>query len=87
MTDWVYEVQVVGELSETVLAQIHAEVGEVITSPEPVTTVIRGSVADQSAFVGLLDQIHALGLQVRELRHLDDWEGEPGDGSSLEPGL
>ena len=70
MTTWVYEVHVVGTLTAPDLARIDAEVGHVRVSAEPATTMIRGSVADQSALVGLLDLIHALGIEVCELRHL-----------------
>jgi len=77
MTTWVYEVHVVGRLSDGVLTQIHDQVGEVSTTTEPVCTLIRGSVPDQSALVGLLDQLHALGLKVLELRRLVDPETEP----------
>ncbi|WP_406046991.1 hypothetical protein [Kribbella sp. NBC_00889] len=72
MTSWVYEVQVVGRLSPSVLAELDAEVGEVFTTTEPVTTLIRASTPDQSALVGLLDLLHALGLNVFALRRVMD---------------
>jgi hypothetical protein len=86
MTTWVYEVQVVGDLSESALARIRAEVGSVYTTAEPATTVITGSVADQSALVGLMDLIHALGLEVCELRRVNDPNGQTDGGASVEPG-
>ena len=80
MTSWVYEVQVTGHLSETSLARIRAEVGPVLATTLPITTAIRGSVPDQSALVGLLDLMHALGLQVCELRRVDATPVAPGPG-------
>lgn len=85
MSGLVYEVHVVGELNENVLARIDAEVGNVHTSTEPATTVISGKVADQSALVGLLDLIHALGLEVCELRHVSEPDAETGAGGSAGP--
>jgi hypothetical protein len=77
MQAWVYEIQVVGRLSDSDLAKIHAEVGErLTTTAEPVSTLIRGSVADQSALIGLLNLLHALGLKVYELRRLTDLESD-----------
>jgi hypothetical protein len=86
MAVWTYEVEVVGQLSEAVLARIDAEVGKVLVTTEPVTTVIRGSVADQSGLVGLLDLMHAHGLQVCEIRRVAEAEGETNAGGSFEPG-
>jgi hypothetical protein len=85
MSGLVYEVHVVGVLSETVLSRIHAEVGNVHSSTEPATTVISGKVADQSALVGLLDLIHALGLEVCELRHVSEPEAQTGANDSAGP--
>ena len=70
MTTWVYEVHVTGQPSDRVLAQIHDQIGEVLTTQEPARTLITGRVPDQSALMGLLDQLHALGLEVLELRHV-----------------
>lgn len=68
MSSWVYEVRVVGRLSDTVLAGLDAEVGKVFTSTEPVSTLIRARTPDQSALVGLLDVLNSLGLKVVEVR-------------------
>lgn len=86
MTKWVYEVQVVGPVSESDLARIDAEVGTVLVTTQPVTTVIGGSVADQSGLVGLLDLMHALGLQVWGLRRLNDPDRETDGDVQLRPG-
>ena len=82
MTSWVYEVQVVGRLSQSVLSELDAEVGEVFTTTEPVTTLIRANTPDQSALVGLLDLLHALGLKVFALRRVMDID-ESGDAEIL----
>jgi hypothetical protein len=39
---------------------------------EPVETVLRGDVADQAALHGVLEQIEALGLELVELRQIDE---------------
>ena len=83
MTMWTYEVYVAGQPSDGVLAQIHDQVGEVFTTPEPARTLITGRVPDQSALIGLVDQLHALGLEVLELRHVVEPEPES-DGEILE---
>jgi hypothetical protein len=72
MTSWVYEVHVVGQLSDDVLAQIQADRGEVVATTLPASTLIRGQVPDQSALMGMLDQLHALGLNVSEVRRAVD---------------
>ena len=76
MTMWTYEVYVAGQPGDGVLAQLHEQVGEVVTTEEPVRTLITGSVPDQSALIGLVDQLHALGLEVLELRHVVEPESE-----------
>ena len=70
MTTWAYEVYVAGQPSDGVLAQIHDQIGEIVATQEPARTLITGSVPDQSALLGLLDQLHVLGLEVLELRHV-----------------
>jgi hypothetical protein len=39
---------------------------------QPVETVLRGSVEDQAALHGILEQIEALGLELVEVRQVDD---------------
>ncbi len=83
MTRWGYEVQVVGTMSEDVLSRIEAEVGPVRATAQGDTTVVSGSVEDQSALIGLLDLMHALGLKVCELRSdVDASRGAGGASSS-----
>ena len=47
--------------------------------------MISGKVADQSALVGLLDLIHALGLEVCELRHVSEPDAETDANDSGSP--
>jgi hypothetical protein len=77
MAPWVYEVHVVGQVTDESLLRLSAERGSVVTAIEPAATVITGTVPDQAAVVGLLDHLHALGLEVRELRRIFDGDDKP----------
>ncbi len=77
MGSWVYEVHVVGEVPDECLMRLSDERGSVVTTIEPAATVITGTVPDQAAIVGLLDQLHALGLEVRELRRIFEGDDKP----------
>ena len=39
---------------------------------QPVETILRGSVQDQAALHGILEQIEALGLELVEVRQMDE---------------
>ena len=39
---------------------------------QPVETVLSGSIADQAALHGVLEQIEALGLELVEVRQVDE---------------
>jgi hypothetical protein len=39
---------------------------------QPVETILRGSVADQAALHGILEQIESLGLELVEVRQVDE---------------
>lgn len=67
VSDGRYEFRVRGRLGETMLASFEGFDAEV----EPVETILRGSVADQAALHGILEQIHALGLELVEVRRVD----------------
>ena len=88
MTRWVYEMHVVGQVSDRVTARIQSEVGDVVSTTQPVRTLIRGTVADQAALVGLLNLVHALGLEVCELRRVAELSAETDAKifSSISPG-
>lgn len=88
---WMYEIQVAGQVNDSKLARMRADFGDDITcTAETVSTLVRGSVADQAALVGLLNRMHALGLSVCELRRLPDLDArigpaEPSWPASLAP--
>ena len=63
-----YEFRIRGRIGELLLAGFEGFDAEV----EPVETVLRGDVADQAALHGVLEQIQALGLELVELRQIDD---------------
>jgi hypothetical protein len=63
-----YEIRVRGRLGETMLASFAGFEAEV----QPVETILRGSIVDQAALHGVLEQIEALGLELVELRQVDE---------------
>ena len=63
-----YEIRVRGRLGEKVAARFEGFDMEV----EPVETVLRGPVLDQAALHGILGQIESLGLELVEVRRVDD---------------
>ena len=67
-----YEIRVKGRMGENVAARFEGFKMEV----EPVETVLRGPVKDQSALHGILEQIESLGLELLEVRRVDEPRGE-----------
>ena len=63
-----YEFRIRGRVGERLLAGFAGFDAEI----EPVETVLRGDVADQAALHGVLEQIQALGLELVELRQIDE---------------
>jgi hypothetical protein len=61
-----YEFRIRGRLGDTLLATFEDFDAEV----EPVETILRGSVADQAALHGILEQIQDLGLELVEVRRV-----------------
>jgi hypothetical protein len=61
-----YEIHIKGRLSDSVLAAFEGLTATV----QPVETVLRGPVQDQSSLHGLLDRIQSLGLELVEIRQL-----------------
>jgi len=77
VTVWEYEVHVVGDLSDEALDRLRSEFERVDAVPEPASTRITGTVPDQASLVGMLHQLHALGLEVCELRQLPQLSDHP----------
>ncbi len=63
-----YEIRIKGRLSDTATSAFEQFTAKV----RPAETVMRGEVRDQSELYGLLDQIQALGLDLIEVRRMDD---------------
>ena len=63
-----YEIRVRGRLGEKVAARFEGFDMEV----EPVETVLRGPVLDQAALHGILGQIESLGLELVEVRRVEN---------------
>lgn len=63
-----FEIRVRGRLGRQALSALDDFVAEA----EPAETVLRGTIEDQSALHGLLDQIQGLGLELVEVRRIDD---------------
>ncbi len=66
MTSLHLEIRVVG----VVPAELLEELEGVRVVAESVETVLRGSLADQSALIGVIDRLQSLGVQLREVRQL-----------------
>jgi hypothetical protein len=63
-----YEFRVRGRVGERLLSSFEGFDAEV----QPVETILRGSVEDQAALHGILEQIEALGLELVEVRQVDE---------------
>jgi hypothetical protein len=72
-----YEIRIKGRIGEPALATF----GNLDASLRPAETVLRGVIQDQAALHGLLDRIQSLGLELIEIRQLE----EPGAPSINEP--
>jgi hypothetical protein len=70
MAGWLYEVEIVGKLDDLTRSRLEAEFGDLVTTVAPVSTMVRGAVVDQSGLIGLLEQLHSLGLTVCAVRRL-----------------
>jgi hypothetical protein len=62
-----YEIRVRGAVSDAVLQRFEGFESEV----EPVETVLRGPIRDQSELQGLLARIESLGLELVEVKQLE----------------
>ena len=63
-----YEFRIRGQLGERLLSSFGGFDAELI----PSETILRGSVEDQAALHGVLQQIEALGLELVEVRQLGE---------------
>ena len=63
-----YEFRIRGRLGERLLSSFGGFDAEVL----PPETILRGSVEDQAALHGVLQQIEALGLELVEVRQVDE---------------
>jgi hypothetical protein len=61
-----YEIRVRGRVSRALLDSFEGMSSEL----EPVETILHGPVRDQAELHGLIDRIHALGLELVEVRRL-----------------
>ena len=71
-----YEIRIRGRVGDPLLESF----GDLDASIKPAETVLRGEIQDQAALHGLLDRIQALGLELIEIRQVQ----EP-DGSARRP--
>ncbi len=63
-----YEIRIKGRVGDPVLATL----GNLNASVRPAETVLRGEIKDQAALHGLLDRIQSLGLELIEIRQVDE---------------
>jgi hypothetical protein len=61
-----YEIRVKGRLSDTVTSVFE----DFTASVKPAETMLRGELRDQAELHGVLEQIHALGLEIIEVKRL-----------------
>lgn len=73
MTDASYEIRIKGRVGDPVLATL----GDLDASVKPAETVLRGVIKDQAALHGLLDQIQSLGLELIEIRQVEEPSPRP----------
>ena len=66
MTNLQLEIRVVG----VVPAELLEELDGVQVVTESVETVLRGSLADQAALIGMINRLQSLGVELREVRQL-----------------
>ena len=63
-----YEFRVRGRLAERLLSSFEGFDAEI----QPVETILSGEVEDQAALHGVLEQIESLGLELVEVRQVDE---------------
>jgi hypothetical protein len=65
-----YEFRIKGRLSDSVSAAFQ----DYTTSVKPAETIVRGDLRDQAELHGVLERIRSLGLELIEVRRLDETE-------------
>jgi hypothetical protein len=63
-----YEIRIRGRVGKRTLARFEGFESEF----EPAETVLRGQITDQAALHGVLDKIEGLGLELMEVRQVDE---------------
>lgn len=63
-----YEIRIKGRLSDSVSGAFE----DFTAAVRPAETVMRGELRDQSELHGVLDRIQSLGLELIEVRRVDD---------------
>ena len=63
-----YEIRIKGRLSDSLCGAFE----EFNAAVRPAETVMRGNVRDQSELHGVLDRIQSLGLELIEVRRIED---------------
>ena len=63
-----YEIRIKGRLSDSLCGAFE----DFNAAVRPAETVMRGELRDQSELHGVLDQIQSLGLELIELRQIED---------------
>ena len=66
MTAIGYEIRIAGPVPDALLEELEG----VHVTVEPVTTMLRGPAADQSALHGIINRLQGLGLELLEVRRL-----------------
>jgi hypothetical protein len=66
-----YEIRVKGVVGDPVLGSL----GDLDASVRPAETVLRGVITNQAELHGLLDRIQALGLELIEIRQVQEPDG------------
>ena len=78
MTATRYEIRVKGRLTASVQSAFHG----MTTQVEPVETVLAGALEDQAALYEVLQQVHALGLELIEVRRAAPVDSSDGRGAT-----
>lgn len=76
MTALQYEIRVSGLVPDSVVEELEG----VHVAVQPVQTTLRGPVPDQAALHGIINRLQGLGLEVVEVRRVDQGGGQPWTG-------